>query len=434
MQNRIQNFLADYIRVNQLSALIRFGLSMLISIILVHSFYTKQEVGQFEFGLLLAYTCTFFLAFGYSSAILSRVGELAKEHWDISLVQIRGQLLTLGIILGFGVYSFWNYATYFGFNLIVEYRLPVSLLIPFLLVGIMPEVYLILNKKAHGLLYLNIGTLGSLLLYTGIIIYWRLPIYYVLWGYVFMHFVRFLCSIFQLGIQFSWDWLEQKSWFYFSLPIIGHFFLGSSMDYIDGHLVAYYFDDISFLYYRYGAKELPLSLMMISALSAAVIAPLAQDIAFLKELKARIARLIKLLYPISILLMFLSPLLFKWVYGPGFEQAALIFNIYLLILTSRILVPQLILYAKQANVALLWFSAFELVANICLSLYFLNIWGMYGIALASVIAFILNRIGLIIYVRQKYQIALSEYVPVNIYLLCSVALWITFYCSYLLYF
>lgn len=73
-------------------------------------------------------------------------------------------------------------------------------------------------------------------------------------------------------------------------------------------------------------------------------------------------------------------------------------------------------------------SLIELICNILLSLWFVRLFGLVGIALGTVIAFWLEKVLMIFILRNKYGIKLKEYIdlkPWSIYslLLLAVFVW-----------
>jgi len=175
-----------------------------------------------------------------------------------------------------------------------------------LIVGIIPEVYYLLYRKAKSLLIWAVVYYAIQLLIVLILVFLRQPIEYIFLGYMAWQLLRFVWTLHLLKPNWYIDWLEQRKWFFFSLPLMGHFILGSGMDYLDGHLVSQFFSDSEFLFYRYGAKELPISIVLVNALSAALIPLLSQDTSQVTVLRERTIRLINLLFPVSIALLFLS--------------------------------------------------------------------------------------------------------------------------------
>ncbi len=246
----------------------------------------------------------------------------------------------------------------------------------------------------------------------------------------FVYFIRLL----YLSGSFKIDLKLLSRFVLFGFPLILHVLLGAGMEYVDGYIVNAYFERSDFTYYRYGARELPINTIFISALASAFI-PLA--VANLNDslanLKKRIGKLMNFLFPASIGLMLLSPHIFSWVYSSEYLVSAHIFNIYLLIICSRILLPQIVIYAKHRNSFLMIVSFIEFVINIGLSLYLMQDYGLYGIAFATVIAFFIQKIILIIYNWTNLKVPLTDYLDVSKYLLYTFALYLTFCLSLFFY-
>lgn len=413
----IRSILTDYTKANQLASLIRFSVSLLISMILVRVYFTIDEVGRFEYLILVSSTFSFFIAFAYTSAALSKIPKSNRSEWPRLLNQLFWQLIMIGFgasILGWGVLWICQELDWIILEGIQKWFIVGYCFL--LIIGILPEVYYLLHRKAKSLVaWASIYYLIQLLIVVALVVLGK-PIIYVFGGYMVWQFLRFVWTCYLLRPSLYVDWKEQHKWLLFTVPLMGHFILGSGMDYLDGHLVSLFFNDSEFLFYRYGAKELPLSIILVNALSAALIPLLSEDISQLSVLRGRTTRLMKLLFPLSIILLFISPILFDSFYGSDFIVSAMVFNIYILVISSRILLPQVLLYAHNDTKALLRLSAVELVVNLVLSLLLLKVWGIYGIAVATVFAFLLNKVLTILYLNKQYALKVYQYLPVKSYL------------------
>ncbi|MEL6987164.1 MAG: polysaccharide biosynthesis C-terminal domain-containing protein [Bacteroidota bacterium] len=227
------------------------------------------------------------------------------------------------------------------------------------------------------------------------------------------------------------DFQLQRLFLVFAIPLMLHMFLGMGMEYIDGFLVTSQFEDPSlFAKFRYGARELPLATVLVGALTSAMIPEAVGKIKeTLIEIKTRTKRLSHFLFPISMLLMLISPILFPIFYSEEFKLSAYIFNVYLLILSSRILLPQVIIFGKQHNYILVWSALIELAVNISLSILFIQYFGILGIAYATVIAYMINKLIMVIYNYLKFNISPNAYIHFPTYVLYNILLFICFFIS-----
>ena len=221
-----------------------------------------------------------------------------------------------------------------------------------------------------------------------------------------------------------------KPFLIFSTPLVLHALVGNGVDYIDGYLVQHFFPVETFAVYRYGAKEIPFVVLFVGSVMTALVPQAVQQLnSTLDTAKAETTKLMHLLYPISVVVVLISPFIFPLVYNESFKESAYLFNIYALIITSRILLPQLVLFGKHLNKTLLIFTFIELIFNVLLSLYLMQFWGIRGIAVASVIAFMLAKIFIIIFNYLKFNIKPSRYIDLRYYMIYNVILFISFYIS-----
>ena len=127
--------------------------------------------------------------------------------------------------------------------------------------------------------------------------------------------------------------------------------------------------------------------------------------------------------------MISSPYLFPLVYSEKFALSARVFNVYLLIISSRLLLPQVIILAKQHNYILVGSAILEVIINLGLSLYLVQDFGLEGIAFATVIAYLVNKIILIGYNSFALNIPLSDYLNIKRFLFFNFLLGIGFMVS-----
>jgi O-antigen/teichoic acid export membrane protein len=206
------------------------------------------------------------------------------------------------------------------------------------------------------------------------------------------------------------------------IPLVASTFLSGSAQFVDGFIVTSKFNEETFAVFRYGARELPLAMLLANALSNAMLTRFTSREKMrsnLDQLKASVSRLTHFLFPVTSVLLVISHYIFPFVFNAEFEESATIFNIYLLLIISRLLLPQTILNGLKITKPILIASFFELMINVLLSVIFVQFWGISGIAYATVIAFLFEKLYLSAIVKTKLKIRLSEYVPIGIYLLYS---------------
>lgn len=216
------------------------------------------------------------------------------------------------------------------------------------------------------------------------------------------------------------------------MPFMFSILLAGSMDYINSYIVEYYFSAIEFAVFRYGAKELPIFLILANSLSNIYSGEIANfnknnDLALgLEKLKASSTRLMRWLFPSTILLLLVSKHFFELAYNQDLVQGYKIFNIYLLLIISRMLFPQTVIMGLMKNRIFYLVSSNYLILNCILSFWFIGIWGIEGIAYATVISFMVEKILLVVYCKME-GVDLRKYTNVGEYVLyASVTLLVFF--------
>jgi O-antigen/teichoic acid export membrane protein len=146
----------------------------------------------------------------------------------------------------------------------------------------------------------------------------------------------------------------------------------------------------------------------------------------LEKLKQSVTRLTHFLFPLTAILLLVSHPLFPVIFNPKFAESATIFNIYLLIIISRLLLPQTLLNGLQISKPIMNAALLELILNVVLSFILVRFFGIAGIAFATFIAFLFEKMYLSVVVKKKLNVSVSEYIPVKIYSIYSASIIVIF--------
>ena len=219
-----------------------------------------------------------------------------------------------------------------------------------------------------------------------------------------------------------------KEYLLLGAPLVLSTLLSSSSRYIDGFIITSQFSPDDFAVFQYGARELPLAMLLANSLSMAMLPQLSKKNieSPLAEFRSEIYRLNWLLFPVSILLLLTSHWFYPLVFSPQFAPSATIFNIYLLLLISRLLFPQTILIARKMNRVIVSASFYEIIINVGLSILLAKTMGMMGVAYATIVAYLFEKVYLIIACKKKLNISLSKYLPLQLYITMSSILVLVF--------
>ncbi len=428
--NKKNIWVSNTAKAYQIYQILRLVSLVLISLLLVKSSFDRNQTSAFELFLFIANISSFFWTMGISNAILSYYPKLAGIEKAKFFSNIFVLLQTIGLVVGIVSYitsgfSLANDNPYIDNRSLMLLAIYILLYAPTLLV----ESKYIIDKSSDILLRYGVILYGIQLVAVVIVVLFFHSIQSIFIVMVTWIFIKWIWTIRTINLDLNQVSLKLiKIFLLFTLPIIAHILLGNGMEFIDGILVEKNFDSSQFSVYRYGAREFPVILILIGALRSVMIPEAVNDIhSTAQKIKNKTTKLILIFFPLAIVLIFISKYLFIYFYNEDYAYSALLFNIYLLIISSRIILSEVFIYAKHKNKTLMYVSFVELVFNIVLSIILMRFYGIAGIAFATFVAFLLSKMFLAYYTQKILGIKLKEYLNIGIYLFFTALLYIAFW-------
>jgi len=421
----------------QMVQLIRYGALFAVGIVLAKSGLSTESIGNFESLLFLTGAVSFFWVTGIIQSLLPLYGKSkslgdctgesqSPELFNAFLMLMLFSLFAAGLVLLIGKWLSGFLNAELGQTMIyylaafVFFQSPASMVEYIYLLRKKPGLMIRYGWFAFGFQFLAV----SLTALSGLGLHW------VLIALVVSAFIRF---IWLLGVLRKYSVFKFSKNFFkehisLGLPIIVSVFLSGSAHYVDGLIITGYYDQAVFAVFRYGARELPLVALLAHALSNAMVPEIAQEgvVKGLKSLKHRSSELASWLFPLTLALILSSHVLFLLLYDERFIESATIFNIYLLVISTRLLFPQTLLIAFKKTNFLMLASGLELIMNISLSLIFIQFMGIRGVAYATLVAYLFERIVLIVYVKLILGLPISQYTNLRKHIVWSGILLIAF--------
>jgi len=287
-------------------------------------------------------------------------------------------------------------------------------------------IYLLKNKPKNIILYGLISYSLQLLLVVLPILF-GYPLINSIYGLVVIAILRFLWLI-RLLIKYS---LIKVSFSYIKnhislgYPLIFSSLLSGSGEYIDGLIISNYFDSATFAIFRFGAKEFPLFLILANAFSNSMIPEFSKGIEIsdvLRKIKRNSLKLMYYFFPISIILLLTSHYFYPIVFNKDFSESANIFNVYVLLIISRLTFPQIIIIGHKHTKIMMISSFIEIIINVTISLLLIKPFGIVGVAFGTLVAYSVEKIILVFYANYKLKIKPRQYIPVFQYILLSFIL------------
>lgn len=422
------------VRSMQVSAAVRFVMMWVIYIGLARSGASMLEIAHFELFLFIANLFSFSILNGGKNALLNSVDQKIGKGFQGYFAGTWIVFVIAGFILAllFLVSSSMLESSMEAFGSFPNTILLASYI--FLLVSSSVLDFILLLMKRYKLVVIQSVVINGLMVFAAL-----LPIFIVgdielaFWWMnavlLIPFFVVLLLTIngFTHIFEFKFGGFVTQSF----LPLSFFALLGGLSHFIDGYLVAVMNESAEvFALYRYGARELPLAILLAGGIVSSLIPIAAENREMaLNRMELELPVLYLQLFPLGILLILLSPVLYPLVFGADFAASAGIFNIYLLVLISRVLLPQVFLYAAKKNTILIIIGIVEIVVNLVLSILLYHYFGVYGIAWATVIAFGLSKIMMYGAVSRIAGLPIRKMIVMKQYFLYAAALFLAYLVS-----
>jgi O-antigen/teichoic acid export membrane protein len=392
-----------------------------------------KDIGDFELLLFIACTISFFWVTGIIQSLLPLFNNnQSYPYRKKQLVQKSPEIFNTFILLFFislllalsGFFLKNHFQVYKGGE-----QLPyANLLLIYILLSnpicLIEYIYLLYNRPRSILIYgILVFSLQTFCVVYPVII--GLGLVTGIWGLVAVTAIRFVWLIILLRkysvIKFSWTFIKEH--ISLATPLVVSTLLSGSAQYIDGILASAKFQPENFAVFRFGAKEMPLLVSLVVGLNNAMLSQFGTPEKIrvsLLTLKKRSLRLMHILFPMSILMLFFSNQIFVAMFTDKFSRSADVFMVYLLLIVSRLLFPQTILIGLKKTKIVMVASILEIICNVCLTLVLIPIYGIVGVALATVIIYLLEKVFLIAYNYYKLKIKPTDYIPINWWFAYSV--------------
>lgn len=424
----------DNISGLQIYQLARFTLFLIISIVFTKSHLSSAEIGKWEMFLFIAGLLSTFWITGIIQSLLPlyhrnrtyrKMGdnetEKSPEIFNAFL------LLTFVSLLSFVLgHSIKNSISVFHFSGNVPY---INLLLLYILLSspvcLIEYIYL-LNNRSHRIIQYGFYTFTAQLILVITPILFGKDIIWSVYGLLIVTLVRWVWLLILLRrysrMEVSWKFMKEH--LYLGTPLILTSLISGSAQYVDGIIISsVYQDPAIFAWFRYGAKEFPLVLLLAYGLSNAMLPEFATRAKMkesLEKIKLKSKKLMHLLFPITMVIMLFTRWLYPRLFAPEFHKSAGVFLVYTLLIIPRLVFPQTILIGRKKTRITLTAAIIELAINIPLSLLMIK-WGygIVGVALATFIVYCIEKIFLAGYLWIEMNIKPSEYIPLKIYAIYS---------------
>ncbi|MCF8461963.1 MAG: polysaccharide biosynthesis C-terminal domain-containing protein [Flavobacteriales bacterium] len=407
----------------------RFATFFLTGILFTKLGLSTYEIGIYEALLFLGSVLSFFWLSGLTQSLLANYEpkEKSKEFFNAFLVLSGISVLVfIAFRLLITPYSFManNPEVLYFYGTFSFYLL-------FIGPSFLAEYILLLKEKSKGLAVYGIVAFGIQLAAVAAPIALGYGLDEAMYGLVLSSVVRFVITIGLLikYAEFKLDGNFIQQFLITAGPLMAATLLSGSAEYLDGFIVSKYFDEGTFAVYRYGAKEFPLVLLLANAFSNGMVPKVAQlgVSEAVKTIKAESLKLMHLFFPISIGFMLVSEWIYPRLFNADFADSAAVFNVYLLLVVSRLVFPQTLLIGLKKAKTIMLVAGLELAVNFGLSILFVHQFGLVGIAFATVIASVLDKLVLMFWLKSSEGVSPTSYWPWKWHLGYSVVIGLAYW-------
>ena len=419
----------------------KFFVFLIISIVFTKSHLSRSEIGAWEMFLFISGLVSFFWVTGIIQSLLplyhrNRTYRKTGDNGSGKSPEIFNAFLLLSFFSlmvfaighalksNFSVFHMSGNVPYL--NLLLLYVLlssPVCLI----------EYIYLLNNRSYRIFQYGLYTFGVQLIFVLAPILMGKDIIWGVYGLLAVTGVRWIWLIVLLRryaeIKISAEFMREH--FYLGLPLIITTLISGSAQYIDGIIVsAVYRDPGWFAWFRYGAKEFPLAVMLANGLNNAMLPEFSTRTQMkdsLAKIREKSRNLMHICFPSTMLIMLMARWIYPRMFTPEFQKSADIFLLYSLLVIPRLVFPHTIIVGRKKTHVTMIAAILEIGLNIPFSLLMIK-WGynIVGVALATFVVYLISRLYLIIYVWVKMKIRPSEYIPIRIFMLYSFLLGLLF--------
>lgn len=425
--------LIDNISGLQLFQLMKPVIFLIISIVFTKSHLThltRAEIGQWEMFMFIAGLITFFWVTGIIQSLLPLYhrNKTYRKIGDNGLTkspEIFNAFLLLCIFSLFFFalgHSLKNNFSVFHFKGNVPY---INLLLLYILLSspvcLIEYIYL-LNNRSYRIFQYGLYTFTAQLIFIVTPLLFGKDIIWSIYGLLTITGFRWIWLIILLRryteMKISVEFMKEH--LYLGIPLILTSLISGSPQYTDGVIIsAVYRDPAIFAWFRYGAKEFPLVLMLATGLSNAMLPEFSTRERMkesLAKIKVKSKQIMHILFPATMIMMLSARWIYPRMFNPEFQKSADVFLIYSLLIIPRLVFPQTVIVGRKKTHITLIAASLELALNITLSLLMIK-WGygIVGVALSTFIVYTVEKMFLTGYLWIRMGIKPSDYIPVRIY-------------------
>jgi len=423
------------VRALQSFQVMRFAGILLGGILLSRSSLSMREIGIFESILFISGAFSFFWVGGLMNGLSILYREPDSQQKPCFFFNAAAVLYALNALLLLVMLLFQGFVESLLPPEAVDYF---QLLLLFIFLNnptFLIEQMMLLQQRPHALIVFGMLQMFGFILCSALPVFMGYGLHYSFYALILFALLKNIYLLAQVRnhSRLEIDFTFISTLLVYTAPLIVSMLISGSAEYIDGFLVSTHFGSDAFAIFRYGAKELPLAVLLSGALSNATTAGFSSkglNPETMGELKKESVRLMHLLFPVTVLLLLVSTWFYPLIFRSEFIASAPIFNTYLLLLISRVVFPQTLVMSTGKTGVIFKIALLEISVNVLCSYFLMLHLGIIGIALGTLAAFFVEKLALAFYLYKYHEIPASDYVPWKTWLVYSSLLLCVYFIQY----
>ncbi len=405
---------------------IRFGFKSIIGIVLAR-ILIPAELGTYRQLFLIYTTFSTLMLLGIPQSALFFLPKLRHIESKKEFISRTVNLVTfLAFIFGIAIIVFRGFIAKIFNNPRLDLLLIIYAVYPLFMfvTQIYSSINLGMKQPSKTIAFTLFSVVTDAVFILGIALLTQ-NLYYIVIGVMVSALMQWAFAQFNLSVyktRVTFDPVFYREVFQYSLPLGLASIIGMLSIQLDKFVVSGFFTPAQYAVFSIGAMELPFISILTNSVNAILLPSISGDPNRLTHIyKAAVRKNALIILPLAMLFFIFAKPLIILLYTDTYAASVPYFQVYLLILPLRIATYGIIFMALNKTRYIMLNSVFILMLNLVLNLILVQLMGMMGAAVATVVATWIS-VGIYIYwIRKKLSFKLPDLFPFKAILRTLVA-------------
>lgn len=398
----------------------RFFLKSLVGIALAR-LITPKELGTYRQLFLIYSTFSTLMLLGIPQSLLYFLPKAVDANTQKNIItRTMGLVSLLALLFALSILIFRHEVAYRFNNPQIGNLLLVFAIYPLFMftTQLFNSVMLGLKQPKSTAKFTLFSITCDFVLILGVAVIWK-NLTTIVWAVIFSAFLQWLYARIKLGkINSVFDpsvYTGFKEQLHYAVPLGLSSIIGMLSVQLDKFMISGFFTPEQFAVFSIGAMELPLVGILSNSVNSILLPNLnmADHSQGSQLYSAAVRKNALLIFPLSVLFFLLARPLMIFLYGLQYADAALYFKIYLFTLPLRAATYGIIFQAMGKTRVIMLNSVLVLLSNLILNYFFIQLWGMKGAAIATVVVTWMSVFLYLLQMKYLLHLRLADYFPLG---------------------